>query len=170
MQSTYTLWAYYGFIYSLGLTLTSALIFGLTHLPQKTISDNMLSQPIYRAIVSSSIVLQLCIWCVCLHSKRLLNQTAVEWGYFFMVLMFINWIGLTSMLQGTEHVVFVCIFMLCFLTVILIFCAVIWQTEVRMFIQFGLAIMLVCSFAGIILFNKHEFYLLEHAQKLNPKP
>ena len=153
---------YFCLIYTLGLTLTSALIFGLTHLPSRTISDNMLTHPAYRISVSSCIILQLCIWCICLYSKRKLNQGAVSWGYFVMMGMLINWIGLTSILQGTEHAVFVSIFMLCFLTLMLIFCTIIWQTEVRGFIQVGLVIMSSGAFGGIVLFNNNEFYLLEH--------
>ena len=155
-------WAYYGLIYSLGLTLTCSLIFGLFHLPRKTISDNMLTYPSYRIVVSTSIILQLCIWCICLYSKRQFNPDAVTWGYFIMIVMLTNWIGLTSILQGTEHVIFVSVFMFCFLTLILIFCTVTWQPEVCTFLRVGLTLMSVCAFAGMVLFNNNEFYLLEH--------
>jgi hypothetical protein len=154
--------AYYTLIYSLGLTLTCSLIFGLVHLPRKTISDNMLTQPAYRIVVSSSIILQLSIWFICLYSKRMVNKRASMWGYLIMIVMLVNWIGLTSILQGIEHVVFVSLFMLCFLTLLLIFCTVTWQPEVCAFIRIGLVLLSLCSFAGIVLFNKNEFYLLEH--------
>ena len=162
MQTMLTKWAYYALIYSLGLILTCSLIFGLVHLPNNTISDNMLTQPAYRIVVSSSIILQLAIWCICLYSKRTANQNAAVWGYVVMIAMLINWIGLTSILRGTEHVIFVSLFMLCFLTLLLIFCTVTWQADVCAFIQVGLALLSACSFGGIVLFNKNEFYLLEH--------
>ena len=162
MHSNIIKYTYFSLIYLLGTVLTCSLIYGLTHLPNKTISENMLTKPAYRIVVSSSIILQLSIWCICLYSKREVNQSAVTWGYFVMIVMLINWIGLTSILEGTAHVVFVSVFMLCFLTLMLIFCTVIWQPEVCFFIRIGLVLLSTCSFGGIVLFNKHEFYLLEH--------
>ena len=162
MNSRLNKYAYHTLIYTLGLTLMCSLIFGLTHLPNKTISDNMLSNPAYRIVVSTSIILQLCIWCVCLYSKRNLNQDAVTWGYLIMIVMLTNWIGLTSILQGLEHVIFVSIFMLSFLTLMLIFSNLTWQLDAHSFIQVGLLLMSACAVGGIILFNNNEFYLLEH--------
>ena len=162
MNSTLNKWAYFILIHNLGLVLICSLIYGLAHLPKQTISDNMLLHPTYRIVVSSSIILQLCIWCICLYSKRKLNQDAATWGYFVMIVMLTNWIGLTSILKGTEHAVFVSIFMFCFLTLMLIFCTVTWQPEVRAFIQIGLVIMTTCSLGGIVLFNNNKFYILEH--------
>ena len=154
--------AYHASIYTLGLILICSLVFGLTHLPNQTISDNMLTNPAYRIVVSTSIILQLCIWCICLYSKRRLNQDAVTWGYAIMIVMLTSWIGLTSILQGLEHVVFVSLFMLCFLTLILIFGHLTWQPEAHAFIQVGLLLMSACSIGGIVLFNSNKFYLLEH--------
>ena len=149
-------------IYALGLTLVSCLIFGLIHLPNKTISNNMLTNPVYRIVVSTSIILQLCIWCICLNSKQNINPSTVTWGYFIMMIMLTNWIGLTSMLQGLQHILFVGIFMLCFLTLMVIFCHLTWQQEAYAVIQGGMLLLSVCVFGGIILFNNNEFYLLEH--------
>ncbi len=162
MKQIFKLWAYYGLIYVLGLTLLSALIFGLTHLRNQTISDNMLTYPIYRIIISSCIILQLSMWCVCLYSKGRVHQETAVWGYFVMIVMLVNWIGLTSILNGVEHAAFVSLFMCCFLTLMLIFCSVIWQEDVRYFMQVGLAILSGSALAGIVLFNNNEFYLLEH--------
>lgn len=162
MNSSLDKYTYHALIYILGLTLVCSLIFGLTHLPNKTISNNMLTNPAYRIVVSTSIILQLCIWCVCLYSKQNLNADAVTWGYFIMMVMLTNWIGLTSILQGLEHVIFVSIFMLCFLTLMLIFCHLTWQQEAYAVIQVGSLLMSVCAIGGIILFNNNEFYLLEH--------
>ena len=162
MNPLHNKYAYHTLIYTLGLTLVCSLIFGLAHLPNQTISNNMLTNPAYRIVVSTSIILQLCIWCVCLYSKRNMNPDAATWGYLIMMVMLTNWIGLTSILQGLEHVIFVSIFMLCFLTLMLIFCHLTWQLEAHAFIQVGLLLMSTCAMGGIILFNNNEFYLLEH--------
>jgi hypothetical protein len=44
----------------------------------------------------------------------------------------------------------------------LIFCTVIWQEDVRGFMQVGLAILAASALVGTVLFNNNEFYLLEH--------
>lgn len=158
----YYKFAYYALIYTLSLTLTTSLVYGLAHLPKDTISNNMLTDTVYRTVLSSTILLQLCIWCLCFYNKREMNDSAAKWGYLIMIVMLINWIGLTSILQGTAHVVFVCVFMACFLLLVLILYSMTWQDEARHFLLIALTLMLLCSFACIIIFNQSEFYLLEH--------
>lgn len=153
---------YYIFIVSISLTLKTALIFGLYQYPYQSISDNMLTNSTYRIILSSTVVLQLATWTLCLSSKSEIDEDTVFWGYLVTSFLLCSWIGLTSILRGTEHVIFVSIFMACFLILMLIFCSLTINENVAIFLRVSVFVLAICAMTVTVLFNKKEFYLLEH--------
>jgi hypothetical protein len=156
------LYIYYIFVAAISLILKTALVYGLFQHPNRTVSENMLTHPPYRIILSSSIILQLATWSLCLTRKWNIDTNTVFWGYCIIIIMLCSWIGLTSILQGEEHIIFVCIFMASFLILILLFCSLSCQPDTTMFLRFSLLVLSICAIAIAILFNKKEFYILEH--------
>ena len=154
--------SYYIFVVTLSLALKTSLIFGLFQYPEQSISDNMLMHIPYRIVLSSTIILQLATWSLCLNSKWKINPDTVYWGYFVMIIMLCSWVGLTSILQGIAHVTFVCLFMSSFLVLLLIFCSLTHQEIVCVFLRLSVLVLTFCAMVVTILFNKKEFYLLEH--------
>jgi hypothetical protein len=152
---------YYSFICALGLTLLVTLVYGLT-LSNDTISNNMLIFTPYHIVLSTCIFLQIGVWTLCLYSKRAMDPGAAIWGFITMGIVTCSWVGLSTILTGTPHVIFVCIFMASFIINILIMCNLTWQEDAGKVLRTSVAFVIVCVVAMIILFNKGEFYIMEH--------
>ena len=152
---------YYTFICALGLTLLITLIYGLT-LSNDTVSHNMLTYIPYRIVLSTCIFLQMGVWTLCLYSKRAMDPNTAIWGFLTMGLVICSWVGLSTVLTGTTHIVFVITFMASFFTSMLILCHLTWQEEAGKVLRLSLAFVLVCVVAMTILFNQGQFYIMEH--------
>lgn len=152
---------YFSFICTLGLALLITLIYGLT-LSNDTISNNMLTFIPYRIVLSTCIFLQMGVWTLCIYSKRVMDPGAAIWGFLTMGVVTCSWVGLSTILTGTPHIVFVCTFMASFVASILIVCNLTWQEDAGKVLRLSVAFVIVCVIAMIILFNRGEFYIMEH--------
>ncbi len=152
---------YYTFILATGLTLLITLIYGLT-VSKDTISSNMLTYVHYRLILSACVFLQMGVWTLCLYSKQDMDQDSATWGFLTMGIVICSWVGLSTILTGTAHSIFVVIFMASFLVNMLILCHLTWQEEPLQVLRLSVAFILLCSIAMLILYNHGEFYIMEH--------
>ena len=152
---------YNTFICVLGLTHLCTLIYGLT-LSNDTISHNMLTYLPYRIVLSTCIFLQMGVWTVCLYSKRAIDPHTVTWGFLTLGIVTGSWVGLTTILTGQPHYIFVGIFMASFFVCILILCNLTWQEAAGTVLRLCVAFISVCVIAMVILFNHGEFYIMEH--------
>lgn len=146
---------------SIGLTLLVTLIYGLT-LSNDTVSNNMLTYIPYRIVLSTCIILQISFWAACLHSKRHHDPDTAGWGLLSMGITAGSWVGLSTILSGTPHIVFVVIFIGFFLMDLLILCSLTRQRRAVDVLITSIAFMLLCIIAMTILFNNKEFYIMEH--------
>ncbi len=159
--SCLSLFLYFTFICVLGLTLLCTLIFGLT-LSRDTISNNMLTYIPYRIVLSTCIFIQMAVWIVCLYSKRAMDPDAAVWGYVTMGIVTCSWVGLTTILTGTVHFIFVSTFIIFFFISMLIICNLTWQDQAGKVLRISMAFIIVCAIAMTILYNEGEFYIMEH--------
>ena len=104
---------YNTFICVLGLTHLCTLIYGLT-LSNDTISHNMLTYLPYRIVLSTCIFLQMGVWTVCIYSKRVMDPHTATWGFLTLGVVTGSWVGLSTILTGMPHYIFVGIFMASF--------------------------------------------------------
>jgi hypothetical protein len=152
---------YNTFICVIGLTHLCTLIYGLT-LSNDTISHNMLTYLPYRIVLSTCIFLQMGVWTVCLYSKRAMDPHTVIWGFLTLVIETCSWVGLSTILSGLPHYIFVCFFMASFFVCILILCNLTWQEAAGNVLRLCVIFMSVCGTVMLILFNHGEFYIMEH--------
>jgi hypothetical protein len=146
---------------TLGLTLLCSLAYGLT-LSEDTVSHNMLTNIPYRVIISSCIVLQLSFWVICMYSKTKTDPDTAAWGLACTGITIASWMGLSTMLTGTPHDVFVCIFVLSFLIDLLVLCTLTWQRMAVEVLTTSIAFQLICIVIMMVLYNNKEFYIMEH--------
>lgn len=148
-------------VLALAATMLGAQIFGLSHYPDQTVTGNMRVESVYLILMSSSLLLQSAVWALCLYRKRALDAEACAWGAATLTVMLVAWIGLTSILTTDVHYVFTGIFVAAFLTLVLIFCYLVWQPTPSLILRLCLVLELVCIVAMLILFNSKDFYLPE---------
>jgi hypothetical protein len=152
---------YYTFICVLGISLLFTLIYGLT-LSNETISNNMLTYIPYRITLSTCILLQMGVWTLCLYSKRNVDYNAASWGFVVMCLVTFSWVGLSTILIGEQHFIFVGLFMASFLVSTLILCSLTWQEEAVHVLKLCVLFTIICDVSMMILFNNGKFYIMEH--------
>lgn len=145
----------------IGLTLLFTLIYGLT-LSNDTVSNNMLTFIPYRIVLSTCILVQISIWAVCLYSKRVIDPDTSAWGLLSVGSTICCWVGLSTILSGNTHFVFVALFIGFFLISLLILCNLTWQRRAVTVLITSVAILLLCIIIMTILFNNKEFYIMEH--------
>jgi hypothetical protein len=148
-------------VLSLGLTMLCTLIYGLT-LSKETVSDNMITYTPYRIILSISILIQTGFWTTCMYSKWATDPETTAWGLTTIGVTVCGWVGLSTVLTGITHAVFVCVFIASFLVTVLILCSLTWQRRVVDMLMLCIAFLLVCIVVMAILYNNKEFYIMEH--------
>ena len=148
-------------VLTLGLTLISVLIHGLT-LTKDTVSQNMITYTSYRIVISTCIILQLGFWAVCLYSKQNIDPKTAAWGFLCLGLTACSWIGLSTILSGELHYIFVCVFITFFFVFLLILCNLSRQRIAVEVLVTAIGLILVSIVVMIILFNNREFYIMEH--------
>ena len=141
--------------------MLTCLIYGLT-ISSDTISNNMIINTPYRIVISTCIVLQMSILITCMYTKRCLDPDTATWGLFSAGVTAGSWVGLSIILSGTPHIVFVVLFLSSFMMDILIMCNLTWQRRAVNILVTCIAFMLVCLVAMVILFNNRQFYIMEH--------
>ena len=148
-------------VVTLGLTLLCSLSYGLT-LSEDTVSHNMLTNIPYRVLISTCIILQLSFWVVCMYSKTRTDPETTAWGLACTGITITSWMGLSIMLTGTPHDVFVCIFVSSFLIDLLVLCTLTWQRRAVEVLISSIAFQLICIVTMMVLYNNKEFYIMEH--------
>lgn len=146
---------------ALGLSLLGCLIYSVVD-HKDTISNAMINNITYRIAISTCIVLHMCFWITCLHSKRWIDENAAAWGMVALGLATFSWIGLTTILEGDTHIAFVAGFVTAFMILLLVLCRLTWQRLASDILILSVATLLVCIVAMIILFNTGKFYIMEH--------
>ena len=152
---------YYTMIFLLGTTFISCLVYGLT-ISDDTISDNMIVYTTYRITLSTCVLIQICIWAMCVYSKRQANPDTAAWGLFSLVVTSTSWIVLANILSGTVHIVAVASFTVSFMVDLLILCNLTWQKRAVDTLILSVAFLLACMVVMTILFNTNKFYIMEH--------
>lgn len=152
---------YYALILLLGTTLVSCLVYGLT-ISDETVSDNMIVYTPYRILISACILLQVCVWTMCLYSKRWADPDTAAWGLLSLGVTATSWVVLSNILSGTVHIAFVACFVTSFMVDLLILCNLTWQRRAVDVLILSVAFLLACMVAMIILFNTNKFYIMEH--------
>ena len=152
---------YYTITITLGLTLLCSLSYGLT-LSKDTVSHNMLTNITYRVFISTCIILQMSFWVICMYCMTRTDPDITAWGLACMGVTITSWMGLSTILTGTPHNVFVCIFVSSFLIDLLVLCALTWQKKAVEVLIIGIAFLLICIVTMMVLYNNKEFYIMEH--------
>ena len=145
----------------LGLTLVFTLIYGLT-LSHDTVSNNMLTYTPYRIVLSACIILQMGFWIVCMYCKTRIDPDTAGWGLLSTGITVCSWLGLSTILSGSPHVVFVATFIGFFFMDLLIISSLTWQKRAVEVLISSIALMLLCIIVMTILFNNRKFYIMEH--------
>jgi hypothetical protein len=148
-------------VLSLGLTMLLTLIYGLT-ISSETVSENMDTYTAYRIILSISIIIHTGFWAICMYSKWDIDPETTTWGLITIGVTVGGWVGLSTILTGTTHAVYVCVFISSFLVTVLILCSLTWQRHVVDMLMLCTAFLLVCIVVMTILYNNKEFYIMEH--------
>ena len=146
---------------SLGGSLLACLIYSVSA-HKDTVSNAMLNNIPYRIALSTCIVIHMCFWITCMYSKRWIDPDTCTWGLFCLGVTIGGWIGLTTILEGDIHIVFVAIFITFFCLDLLILCNLTWQRHAVDILILSVAFLIVCIIAMIILFNTNQFYVMEH--------
>ena len=148
-------------ICTLGSILLGILIYGLS-LADDTVSNTMISSTHYRIIISVCILLQISVWITCRYSKRRTDPDTAAWGLLSLGITAASWVGLTNILSGTPHIIFVIIFTTSFMVDLLILCNLTWQRRAVDILLLSIAFLLICMIAMIILYNTNKFFIMEH--------
>lgn len=164
MRKDVVLNAYYLCIITLGCSMDILIAVSFFQMPKNSISENMLAEPVYRIFVSSTVVLQLATWSLCLHSKWRVWPDLVFWGYIAMILMICSWVGLTSILRGGVHIMFLYIFTSSFMLLLLILYTLSHQREAVLFLRGSILVLILCALSLAISWHalNDMFYLVEH--------
>ena len=158
--------AYRAAIACIGLTmLANQIAAACCNHPNTSVSAALSSDPIYLIITSTCILLQICVWGLCIFTKGLLlprlpeSDAATEavWGLLMLALMIVSWIGLTSVLQGAVHAVFSGLFSSAFLVFIPLLCHYLTSEPILFIICIlGFAIILACELSILILYCTNQ--------------
>jgi hypothetical protein len=156
--------AYYLCILVLGGSMQTLIAYSFFHMPKNSISENMLADPVYRIFVSSTVMLQLATWSLCLHSKWKVWPDLVFWGYLAMILMICSWVGLTAILRGDVHITFLYVFTSSFLVLLLILYTLSHQPQAVLLLRGSILVLILCALSLAISWGAINdwFYLVEH--------
>jgi hypothetical protein len=97
-----------------------------------------------------------------MYTKRHIDPDTATWGLLSTGVTAGSWVGLSTILSGTPHVVFVVLFLSSFMMDMLIMCNLTWQRRAVNILVVSIAFMLVSTLAMIVLFNYRQFYIMEH--------